>query len=189
MSRKKTIIINNILFVNNIKSLVAIIGDKYTFAAAIGTSYDAVRQWCIGENLPNGKQLLAIRDKFGVSIDWLLAGTEPTPIKVPGVAEDAAGYNADRKPHHCAGLEEYCPKFKKIILSEHPVIKPAFLANLAAFEYSIDKEKSQDEKISEHSEKIKRMKGRIFDLEEAMTRGQRTGTDAAASSNTGKRET
>ncbi|MFA5100527.1 MAG: hypothetical protein WC547_06575 [Candidatus Omnitrophota bacterium] len=122
--------------------------------------------------MPGGAQLILIQEKFGVSIDWLLTG------KVPGA-----------ESHPCAGMEDHCVKMKKIITAEHPVITPAFLANLAAFEYSIEKEKEQDEKIENYAHDVKRMKKRIRDVEASLIKGLSTGIDKAASSSTGKRET
>jgi len=119
--------------------------------------------------VPEWDQLVKIANASGKSIDWLLTGKESR--------RDHA--------HPCAGLEEYCKKIKNIILSQHPVITPAFLANIAAFDYSI----GQDEKTKDHSKIIKRMKKRINDLEEAVSRDQSSGIDEVASSNTGKRET
>ena len=185
MSRKKTTITNNIIFVNNINIMVNKHGGKYTFAKSIGVSYDAVRQWCNGENLPDGKRLLAIRDKFGVSIDALLSGSDPGQTYKPQIAETTAEYGGscvdslDKWPEE---VKNACRQMKKILESDHPVIKPALLSNLAAFQYSVDKEKSQDEEIRKLNERLKLLE----DYHEAK---QCTGTDEAASSSTGKPET
>jgi hypothetical protein len=147
MSSKKMIITNNILFAKNINRIVDDKGGKYVFADAIGVSYDAVRQWCIGENLPDGKRLLAIRDKFKVSIDWLLTGTEAN-IPTPGVAQAMPHYQCP----FCSGMsdetKELCKKVKDIMESKHKYIAPALSANIDAFHYSIEKEKEQDNVIS-----------------------------------------
>lgn len=92
MSRKKTTISNFSVFITNINALVDKIGSKYDLAEAIGVSYDAVRQWCNGENLPDGKRLLLIHQKFNVSLDWLLTG-EGTGS---AVLEASAGRDADK---------------------------------------------------------------------------------------------
>jgi len=167
MSRKKTSIIENSIFVANINKLVDDHGDKYTFAEAIGVSYEAVRQWCIGENLPDGRRLLAIHEKFGVSIDWLLTGKEPG-------AQLPEAFMAQWPVE----VRNACTQLKNILLSDHPVIKPALLSNLAAFESSVEREKTQDEEI-------KRVNRRLHRQEQELRAKQSTGTDGAASSSTG----
>jgi transcriptional regulator with XRE-family HTH domain len=147
MSREKTIITNNILFAKNISKIVDDNGGPYTFAMLIGVSYDAVRQWRIGENLPDGKRLLAIRAKFGISTDWLLAGEDPTPVKIAGVAESRAAYdtNATAKPDPCPvkcdeKLRKLCARVKKVMEPDDGFSK-ALEANIYAFEESADMKK------------------------------------------------
>jgi len=48
--------------------------ERAEFARKVGVSYEAVRLWCEGKSLPNGAQLIKIREVLGVSIDWLLTG-------------------------------------------------------------------------------------------------------------------
>lgn len=82
MSRKKTHKSVYFLFGNNISKIASENGGKYKLAETLGVVYDSVRRWCNGENLPDGKTLLAIKEKFGVSIDWLLAdqGQQQAPM-------------------------------------------------------------------------------------------------------------
>lgn len=161
---------NQDIFVNNVQWII----DHYCDANAskfnetVGQR-DAMTRWKIPGYRPSLAVLLKITENYPVTLDWLITGEISNP-----------------QPHPCAGLEEHCPKMKKIILSNHPVITPAFLANLAAFEYSIDRERTQDSTINEHTQKIVNMKKRIVDLETAVQKGLRTGTDGAASSSTGK---
>lgn len=188
---------NQEIFVNKVKWIIDAYCDKNAsiFNAKV-CQRDAMTRWKKPGYRPSLAVLLEITEKFPVTIDWLLTGMNPTPVKVSGVAEAEAGYKSDMKPHPCAGLEEHCPKFKNILLSDHKVIKDAFLANLHAFDYSISKEKEQDGKIKEQDGKIDNLSqdlGRalkeIRQLREAMQSGRLTDTDAVASSNIGKRET
>lgn len=175
MSRKKTVKTENNLFIKNINMLVDGFGGKYEFAEAIGASYDAVRQWCIGQNLPSGDVLLTLREKLRLSIDWLLAGEENYPVGVglePPPAIGGPGWSAEDI--------RLGKQLKTILDSKHPVIVPAIVSNLAAFELSVEKEKKQDGEI-------KRLKKRVGDLEESMRQGPHTGCGEAASSRTGKR--
>ncbi len=121
-------------------------------------------------HVPEWDQLVKISDASGKSIDWLLTGKMP---------------ETDAR-HPCAGLEEHCPKIKNILLSNHSVITAAFLANIAAFDHSINKEKEQDEKIRTQGRDIKSLKDEVKNLNKALSKGQLTGTDQAASSSTGK---
>jgi hypothetical protein len=120
---------------------------------------------------PTVPEALALADYFGVDRMWFLTGKDPTPN------------------HACAGLEEHCPKFKNILLSDHEVIKDAFVANLKAFNYSIDKERKMEKTIEDLSSTAKANITRIDVLEKAMSSGCRTDTDAVASSNIGKQGT
>lgn len=81
-----------------------------------------------------------------------------------------------------AEIRNACRQLKDILLSDHPVIKPALLSNLAAFQYSVAKEKSQDAEI-------RNLSRRLQELEEWHKAKQPTGIDGAASSSTGQMET
>jgi hypothetical protein len=118
---------NQEIFVNNVQWIIDhhCNGNASVFNGMV-RQRDAMTRWKNPGYRPSLLVLLEITDNFPVSLDWLITGNE-----------------SDSKPHPCAGLEEHCPKIKKIILSEHPVITPAFLANLAAFDYSIDKDKDE----------------------------------------------
>lgn len=179
MSSKKT---NKQLFFLFSQNILDIIkekcgDDKYEFAKKIEVHYDTVRRWSNGANLPDGGDLLKIKEKFGVSIDWLLTGAAKANVAEKTVEESSVPYRADSP--RAQELKRACQQVKNIILSNHPVIKPALLSNLAAFEYSIEKEMKQDEKI-------KKINKRVKELENALSKGQLTGIGEAASSNTGK---
>jgi transcriptional regulator with XRE-family HTH domain len=146
----------------NINTLVDTHGNKYTFAEAIGVSYDAVRQWCIGENLPDGARMLAIRDKFGVSIDWLLTGADPAPVSAYEYRESVSPYESGPPCPFCGDMSDeikkLCITLKDIIDSKHPVIVPALLSNLEAFKYSVDKERKQDDDIDKLKREVRHLK-------------------------------
>jgi transcriptional regulator with XRE-family HTH domain len=172
MSREKTTKIENNSFAKNINKLVVDNGGRYVFAEAIGVSYEAVRQWCIGEKIPDGKRLLAIHDKYHVSIDWLLTGKESPPPDP-----------SDQVP---AEIRAACQQCRDILLSDHKIIKPALLSNLAAFHSSIQVEaaqKKENEKLNNENVDLNR---RLTHVEQLLEAKQCTGTDEAASSSTGR---
>ena len=43
-------------------------------AKCLGCSDQAIHDWMNGLNLPNGENLLKIRERYQVGIDWLIAG-------------------------------------------------------------------------------------------------------------------
>jgi len=130
-------------------------------ARALSVSPQTVNNWRNRGTIP-WDNLYSFATKNALSLDWLIDGAKPST-----------------KDHPCAGLEEHCPKFKNIMFSGHRVIKPAFMANLEAFHYSIEKEKSEEKDRLEMNERIK-------ELEKAIRAGRNTDTDAVASSNIGK---
>ena len=75
-------------------------------------------------------------------------------------------------------IQDACRKLKDILLSDDPVIKPALLSNLAAFQQSL-----------EQKEEIRKLSRRLQFLEERHKAKRHTGTDGAASSSTGNTET
>lgn len=75
-------------------------------------------------------------------------------------------------------IRNACRKLKDILLSDDPVIKPALLSNLAAFQQSL-----------EQKEEVRKLNRRLQFLEERHKAKRRTGTDGAASLSTGKPET
>lgn len=172
MSSKKTIITNNILFVNNINKIVNENGGSYVFADKIGVSYDAVRQWRIGENLPDGKRCLAIRNEFGISIDWLLAGSDPEPVKITlGINEETPPYGT---PHHscpvnCDGnLREICRSVKYVIEDDGEFAE-ALKANIKAFKKSVELDR------------------RVKNLERSLSSGQGGGIPQAPARSTARK--
>ena len=149
MSRKKLFINENNLFATNINALVKKNGGKTAFAEAINVNYDTVRSWCLGEFLPGGAQLSLIRDKFVVSIDWLLAGTGP--YVVPHVADDMPSYGKpeEHRCPFCGGMSEemkdLCKRVKDIMESGHPFAVKALESNIDAFEDSVKQAKEIEE--------------------------------------------
>lgn len=156
MSRKKTTIINNNLFISNINMIVNENGGKYAFAETIGVSYDAVRQWCLGENFPDGRRLLSIHDKFAVSIDWLLTGTGEKQL-IQGVAEAKDAYNGNND--FMSGWPEDhrndCLMLKEILDSGDKVAIAAIKSNLVAFHESIRKN-SRIDKLEKDVQELKK---------------------------------
>ena len=160
MSSEKTKKSDYFLFAKNISHIAADNGGKYAFADALGVVYDSVRRWCIGETLPGGSQLLAIRDKFGVSIDWLLTGRGSFPVMAPGIHESPdSPYGTPQQPCPFCGdmtdeIKALCKTMKEIIESKHPAIVPALESNIKAFKYSMD----QEEELRKLKEEVKHLK-------------------------------
>lgn len=119
----------------------------------------------------------------GWSLDWLLKGNGPGG-QHQTVSEPAAHYCTEEEfmAQWPEEIKNACRQLKRILLSDHPVIKPALISNLAAFQYSIEKEKSQDDEIRKLSRRLK------F-LEDRHKAERSSGIEGAASSSTGKPET
>lgn len=176
-----------------IKQAIAETGLKYpAFADKADLNYRSMMGYLMPGRcgfVPEWDQLVKIAAATGKSIDWLLTGLETAQARHV-VAEGNAPYNvadecdwpADVTDQQREEIRRACKSVQKIYLSDHRVIKPALQSNLAAFEYSIDKEKEQDKEI-------KQLKKRVGDLERGIRSAPPTGTDQAASSSTGKRET
>ncbi len=157
MSRKKLLITENNLFTANINTLVGIIGGKTAFASALKVSYDTVRSWCMGEFLPGGSQLLSIHKKFGVSIDWLLTGIDPSQMHSQNIKEASAIYSpsVDSLDGWPEEIKDACRQVRNILLSDHSMIKDALLSNLLAFQrlHSLE-EKNKAKKITDIEEAV-----------------------------------
>lgn len=160
------LIIENNLFAVNINALVDMIGGKTAFASALKVSYETVRKWCMGEFLPGGSQLFLIHKKFGVSIDWLFTGIDPSQMHEFNIKEAAAVYGicTDSLDTWPEDIKDACRQVRNILLSDHSMIKDALLSNLLAFQ-------------------------RLHSLEEQNKAKKSTDIEEAASSSTGKPET
>jgi hypothetical protein len=169
---------NQDIFVNNIATIIHTMchDNSSKFNGIIG-SRDAATRWKTPGYRPSLDILLTVTEKFDVTMDWLLTGTEQYISQIQGVAERQATYCAEPVEVKIA-----CRQLKAILLSDHPVIKPALQSNLAAFQYSIEKEKSQEDEI-------RKLGRRLKFLEDRHKAEKDTGADAAASSSTGKPET
>ena len=69
------------------------------FADRLGVSRQAVSKWETGQSVPDSEKAAAIGAFFGVSLDWLINGTEttaqtvatePAPLAPPAVSETPA---------------------------------------------------------------------------------------------------
>lgn len=178
----------NIEFTGRLKLAIKSTGlDKAGFAQKAKMGYTTLMNYLVPKGIgrvPEWDQLVKIAQASGKSIDWLLTGKDPVQLQAGIVSDPRAGYGAcadslDTLPEE---IKNACRQVRDIFLSDHSVIKPALLSNLAAFQYSVEKEKSQDEEI----EKLNR---RLKQLEEWRKAERNTGIDTAASSNTGKPKT
>ena len=103
MSRKKA---NNIVYdrFSNWVKRICPDGDRSAvakFANSVGVSSTMVRNWREGKYLPNTTQLLEIKDRYNISIDWLLTGDS----KADNLTE------CDKK------IRDLCDKVKEVIES------------------------------------------------------------------------
>lgn len=123
MSREKTNKSLFPVFSDNINALIVdkCRGDKKLFAGTVGVAYDTVRRWCNGENLPDGKDLLSVHNKFDVSIDGLITGKNPGESFMCDWSDD---------------MKETCKTVKKILESEDKETSDALRSSILAFEKS-----------------------------------------------------
>ena len=177
---------NHSIFIKNINHIVKKHCDakQVRFNEIIGQR-DAVTRWKKESYRPSLEILLEITEKFPVTIDWLLTGKESK-----GCSEEEFMAQWPEE------IRNACRQLKDVFLSDHPVIKPALISNLAAFQYSVEKEKSQDNKIEEQTQKLKKQDQEIRKIREQLKQlenwhkaEQGTGTGGAASSSTGKSKT
>jgi hypothetical protein len=133
---------------------------------------------------PSIEYIVAVSRVTRKPVEWYLYGkpSESQPDYKVEESRPQFGSEEDLMSHWPEEIKSACRQLKEILLSDHPVIKPALLSNLAAFQYSVEKEKSQDEEI-------KNLNRRLQHLEEYHKAKQPTGTDGAASSSTGKKKT
>jgi transcriptional regulator with XRE-family HTH domain len=134
-------------------------GNMRTFAKKISVDPDTVRSWCIGETLPNGKQLLKIHQIFKISLDWLLTGKRPGEEEIPN----------DWSPE----VKKACETMKKIMESGDAAIITALTTNLAAFEISVDR-KSDNDDLRKDLDTVKK---EIRHLKKLSEKGRLTGSD------------
>lgn len=159
MSRKKCIKVVNPVFVHNISGLVKKTGGPYAFADKLSISYEAVRRWCNGTNLPDGSALLKIQEVFDVSLDWLLTG------KNTKLSDLLASWPED--------VRDACLKAKEIIESKDPVITTVLISNIAAFHDAI-KKKEDNQALAK---KVDDLQKEVTYIKKISKPGSRTGTD------------
>ena len=72
---------SNADIIQRIKQIRAETGlSQSKFAQKLGVSSGNVSSWELGTALPGAMALIAIRETFGYSIDWILTGQNPTHI-------------------------------------------------------------------------------------------------------------
>ena len=75
-------------------------------------------------------------------------------------------------------IAPYCQQLKDIISSDHPIVKPAIIAALAAFQNSVLTEKRQGNTIKKQDADIRSLSNRVRYLEKVYNPGKSdTGTD------------
>lgn len=144
------------------------------WATKIGVSINVVSNiHGKGKNVnPSLEYIIAVAQATGKPIEWYLYGiqaaqalTVASPEPLYKYMEHTAPYNADPCGEWSDEAILACEQVKRILDSNHPVIKPALLSNLAAFEYTI----KQDEDI-------KKIQGEVAYLKKMHKKGRRTGT-------------
>jgi hypothetical protein len=139
---------------------------------------------------PSLEYVVAVSRVTRKPAEWYLYGCTMQESDTQCVAENRAAIQGKNMPD-CMNdwpndIIEACRQLKDILLSDHPVIKPALISSLAAFQCSLEKEKEQDEKIKKQDQEIKKLSRRLLQLENWHKAEQDTGTVGAASSSTGK---
>jgi len=135
-----------------------------------------------GKVKPSIEYIVAVAKVTGKPIEWYLYGTQPeNQAKAMTEEEFMAQWPEE--------IKNACRQLKEILLSDHPVIKPALLSNLAAFQHSVQEEKVHRDRDNKRDEEIRKLRKRIRFLEERDQADPASGTGAAASSSTGKKET
>lgn len=172
MSRKNTHKSEYSAFANNIKLLISRYehGNKQEFAEACRCSYETVRRWCNGDNLPDGAQLLRINDIYSVSIDWLLIGVDPGEKLIQEWSPET---------------QEACRKVKTILESDDKTTAAALHMNISAFEQAIER---YDENQGLKKD-VDQLKKEVKQLRQMNTLEKFTGTEPGLISYTGDKET
>jgi len=141
--------IEKTLFVININRLVDVEGGRQCFADAIGVTYEAVRQWCIGKKIPDGQRLITIQERFNVSIDWLLTGDGgeiQRGFLHHGNAHESVRDNSEK--HHTDATATNpeiviaCQAVRRIFEFGDRIIIDALKSNIIAFDESIIQRKT-----------------------------------------------
>jgi len=159
MSRKKTVIPNNDIFVNNINLLVSRCGGYKRFSEKIKCTADTVRSWCLGEFYPGGAALLEIQKNFDVSLDWLLTG------KSPNLTDPISAWPEN--------IQDAYQKVREIFESKDSVVTGALVSNIVAFHDSIKKNK----KNKALEKKVDELQKEVTHIKKMNEPGSRTGTD------------
>ena len=123
-----------------------------------------------GRHNPSLPYIIAVARVTGKPIEWYLYGKQPED-QVKAVTEEAFMAQWPEE------IKNACRQLKEILLSDHPVIKPALLSNLAAFQHSVREEKAHRERDGKQDEEIGKLRKRIRFLEERDQGERRTGTD------------
>jgi len=166
MSRKITPKVEYLQFASKINMLIDERegGSKEEFARKIGCSYETVRRWCLGNNLPDGAQMLELHRIYNVSLDRLLTDEKNKTGEMESWAVET---------------QEACRTVKRIIESPDKKTAKALLSNLEAFSLSLDRfedKQEQDNKISELKQSSESLKNELKELKEAVRRLSETGS-------------
>ena len=123
---------------------------------------------------PSLEYIVAVARFTGKPVEWYLYGDQnPTDKGTNLISEPHSALNADKKPHFCGpdwtdDDVRYCKQLKKILDSKNPVIVPAIISNLAAFEYSVTDEKRKSKEIDDLKSGMKQKSGEIKDLKKRL---------------------
>jgi transcriptional regulator with XRE-family HTH domain len=166
MSRKITPKVEYLQFASKINMLIDERegGSKEEFSRKIGCSYETVRRWCLGNNLPDGAQMLELHRIYNVSLDRLLTDEKNKTGEMESWAVET---------------QEACRTVKRIIESPDKKTAKALLSNLEAFSLSLDRfedKQEQDYKISELKQSSESLKNELKELKEAVRRLSETGS-------------
>ncbi len=166
MSRKKADKSSYPIFASTFSGLVERNGGRNAVAEDLGVTYDTVRRWCNGEGLPEGKLLMAIHEKYDVSIDYLLTGSDPAVLFMDAWPKE---------------IREECVNLHEILASGDPVVVPAIKSNITAFLTSIRKTQHLQPDMERINKRMAAMEEALSDIKDAL------GNDAAPDVPAGER--
>jgi len=129
--------------------------NKSEFAKAVDVDMETVRVWCLGQSLPDIRQLLLIKEYLDINIDWLLTGrgnkdaSSPAPpdVDIPIVLMPSE-------------LRAVYPDLEYIFNSKNPGVKQALSSNIREFKESVIK----DEKAAQRDAKIEKLEEDVREL-------------------------
>jgi len=165
----------NQLFKDRVFLLIQLFGDgkPKRFADKIKIAVTTVMGWTSGSSLPGGSHLISLRDKLGISIDWLLTGEGEMMKKDDQgnkAAEDRAQYSTDSIAEKDDAVLALLRKAQEVLHADHHS-NPALESNIRSFHASLKKEHESLKKEKRLEAENQDLKQRLTYVEQALKRG------------------